>query len=616
MQHADSPLGSERLGHLSLVWTLLSTTVLVAPVSLAAEGSLSATGEAIGASIQRPPNIVLILADDLGFSDIAPYGSEISTPSLSALAAAGVSFTNYHTAANCAPARAMLLTGVDAHLAGVPNIPEMLAPEQKRYPHYRGVLGHNVVTVATLLEGAGYHTYMAGKWHLGSTPELLPSRRGFERTVALADSGADNWEQRPYIPLYDKANWYADGEPYQLPEDFYSSRFLVDKTIQFIDSHIADERPFFAYLPFQAVHIPVQAPQKFIDPYIGIYDEGWDAIRDARQRRAAALGVIPPNVEMVGMQTTEDWQTLNADQQRYEAKRMAVYAGMVEAMDHHIGRLISYLKSQDQFDNTIFIFTSDNGAEASGSADPDAFMNRQQMSAMGYNTDYETLGLKGSFSTISPSFASAAVSPLAYYKFYAGEGGMRVPLIVAGESLPQRGVLSDAFTFVTDITPTVLAFAGVQPPDDRYGGRPVEPIIGRDLAPVLSGSADRVYSADEAVGYELAGNAALFLGDYKIVVNRKPLGDGEWRLFNIKEDPGESKDLASLHPARLQRMLSAYEQYKQDNKVLEMPLGYGHIKQLALNTLHQHWRTPVIVGLLTGLILLPFLVAYRFRRNP
>ena len=610
------PLKVERLKRFTLCCVLLSIALRSVPASAAAERSLADSSEANAASTKPPPNIVLILADDLGFSDIAPYGSEISTPSLSALAAAGVSFTNYHTAANCAPARAMLLTGVDAHLAGVPNIPEMLAPEQQRYPHYRGVLGHNVVTVATLLEGSGYHTYMAGKWHLGSTPELLPSRRGFERTVALADSGADNWEQRPYIPLYDNANWYADGEPYQLPEDFYSSRFLVDKTIEFIDSQGEDQRPFFAYLPFQAVHIPVQAPQAFIDPYMGKYDEGWDAIRDARRRRAEALGVIPPDVEMAGMPTTGDWQALDADQQRYEAKRMAVYAGMVEAMDHHIGRLIAYLKNQDLFDNTIFIFTSDNGAEASGPADPDDFITSRQMSALGYNNDYETLGLKGSYNTISPSFASAAVSPLAYYKFYAGEGGMRVPLIVAGSALPRQGVLSDAFSFVTDITPTVLAFAGVKPPDGRYGGRPVESIIGRDLSPVLSGSAEGVYSPEDAVGYELAGNSALFQGDYKIVVNRKPLGDGIWRLFNIKKDPGETRDLAQEEPARLQQMLSAYERYQRENKVLDMPAGYGHIKQLLINTLHQQWRTPLLVGLVTLLILLPFLVAYRMRRKP
>ncbi|MCH1553078.1 MAG: sulfatase-like hydrolase/transferase, partial [Luminiphilus sp.] len=214
---------------------LLALAALLSALLAAAEEAI-ANAETIDA---QAPNIVLILADDLGFTDVAPYGSEINTPTISALADAGVSFTNYHTAANCAPARAMLLTGVDAHLAGVPNIPEMLAPEQMRYPNYQGVLGSNVVTVATLLEGAGYHTYMAGKWHLGSSAGLLPSQRGFERTVALADSGADNWEQRPYIPLYDDANWFADGEPYRLPEDFYSSRFLVDKTFEFIDHNVA-----------------------------------------------------------------------------------------------------------------------------------------------------------------------------------------------------------------------------------------------------------------------------------------------------------------------------------------------------------------------------------------
>jgi arylsulfatase/uncharacterized sulfatase len=255
--------------------------------SASASGSEEITEDVVTEPTQsRRPNIVLILADDLGFTDIAPYGSEINTPSLTTLAEAGVSFTNYHTAANCAPARAMLLTGVDNHLAGVPNIPEMLAPEQRRHAHYQGVLGNNVVTVATLLEESGYHTYMAGKWHLGSGPGKLPSQRGFQRTLALADSGADNWEQRPYIPLYDKANWYADGQEYQLPEDFYSSRFLVDKTIEFIDSKPPESAPFFAYLPFQAVHIPVQAPQEFIDRYMGVYDSGWDKLRQQNARRS------------------------------------------------------------------------------------------------------------------------------------------------------------------------------------------------------------------------------------------------------------------------------------------------------------------------------------------
>ncbi|MDF1638818.1 sulfatase-like hydrolase/transferase [Alcanivorax jadensis] len=311
------------------------------------------------------PNIVFILADDLGYTDIASYGSEVNTPTLTALAEQGVSFTNYHTAANCAPARAMLLTGVDSHLAGVPNIPEMLAPEQRKHANYQGVLGDDVVTVATLLEDAGYHTYMAGKWHLGMEPDKRPSRRGFQRTMAMMDSGADNWEQRPYLALYDQANWFADGERFTLPEDFYSSRFLVDKMIEFIDSNLQGQnfqntsakegKPFFAYLPFMAVHSPVQAPKEFIDRYMGVYDSGWDALRQQRKERAEALGIVPKNMPMVRMKTTEDWDALSEDDRRYQAKRMAVYAGMIEAMDFHLGRLIEFLKERGQYDNTIFI---------------------------------------------------------------------------------------------------------------------------------------------------------------------------------------------------------------------------------------------------------------------
>ena len=591
----------------------LARHLLLACALLTGGSSLPWAESAAEPTKSQRPNIVLILADDLGFSDIASYGSEINTPALTALAESGVSFTNYHTAANCAPSRAMLLTGVDAHLAGVPNIPEMLAPEQRRFSNYQGVLGDNVVTVATLLEETGYHTYMAGKWHLGSTPDKLPSRRGFKRTVALADSGADNWEQRPYIPLYDKANWFADGEAYQLPEDFYSSRFLVDKTIEFIDSNSTDKTPFFAYLPFQAVHIPVQAPQEFIDRYMGVYDEGWDKLRAQRLERATELGIVKQGVSTVRMSTTEDWDALSDERRRFEAKRMAVYGAMVEAMDFHIGRLVDHLKKTGQYDNTVFIFTSDNGAEASGPPDLNEFGPRRMTEMMGYRTDYETLGLKGSYNAISPSFASAAASPLAYYKFYVGEGGMRVPLIIAGEDLPLKGVLSHSFSFVTDITPTILSFAGVSPPIERHAGRPIEPIIGHNIRPVLQNPAAKIYAEDEAVGYELAGHAALFQGDYKIVFNRPPLGDGQWRLFNIEEDPGESRDLAQDMPQRLQEMLSAYETYKRENKVLPVPAGFDNLRQIAINFLYASARTPVLIWLLTLLLLLPFAIAYRMK---
>jgi arylsulfatase A-like enzyme len=560
------------------------------------------------------PNIVFILADDLGYTDIAPYGSEVHTPALGALADQGVSFTNYHTAANCAPARAMLLTGVDSHLAGVPNIPEMLAPEQRRHANYQGVLGDDVVTVATLLEDAGYHTYMAGKWHLGMELEKRPSRRGFQRTMAMMDSGADNWEQRPYLALYDQANWFADGERFSLPEDFYSSRFLVDSMIEFIDSNLPDDEPFFAYLPFMAVHSPLQAPQQFIDRYIGVYDSGWDALRQRRKQRAESLGIVPENTPMVRMGTTDEWDALSAEEKRYQAKRMAVYAGMIEAMDFQIGRLVEFLKERGQYDNTIFIFTSDNGSEASGPAEPRAFPQRLGPQNLGYNLDYENLGLKGSFSTIGPSFASASASPLAYYKFYAGEGGMRVPLIIAGQPVASQQSLTSAFAWATDITPTILSLAGVAPPGERYGGRPVQAMIGRDLTPILSGTAERVYGPGDAVGYELAGHGVLFEGDYKLVINQPPVGDAQWRLFNIVRDPGETEDLAASQALRFQRMLSRYQQYREANKVVPVPPGYSPIRQLIFNLLLQY-RDAAVVVLLTILLLLPFLVAYRIKRN-
>ena len=578
---------------------------------------LMALGQSSLLSAQQRPNIVLILADDLGFSDLASYGSEIQTPSITALAEQGVSFTNYHTGANCAPSRAMLLTGVDSHKTGVPNIPEMIPPEQAAHSHYAGTLSHNVVTVATLLQDAGYHTYLSGKWHLGQTPDNLPSSRGFERTVALGDSGADNWEQKPYIPIYKKANWYADGEEYQLPDDFYSSRFLVDKTIEFIDSNKGDDQPFFAYVPFQAVHIPVQAPQEFIDRYMGVYDKGWTALRAERLARAIELGIVPADSAMVTMASSADWEALSPERQAYEAKRMAVYGAMVEAMDHHIGRLVEHLKAIGEYDNTVFIFSSDNGAEAMGEPVQNSWTNSWALASQGYSADYETLGLKGSFNAINPGFASAAASPLAYYKFYVGEGGLRVPMIIAGGPVAIKNQFSNASAYVTDITPTILALTGVEAPETRnggwYGGRKVEPMIGRSLMPVIEGSAETVYGPEDAVGFELAGHGALFMGDYKIVFNRGTQGDNQWHLFNIQTDPGETRDLSAENPAQLQLMLSRYQQYIADNNVLPIPDGYRHETQIIFNALHHVYRDNILIFILLFLLILPFVVVYKYK---
>ena len=562
------------------------------------------------------PNIVLLLADDLGFSDLASYGSEISTPSLDALANQGVRFSNFHVAANCAPTRAMLMSGVNNHRAGVGNIIEMIPDEFRDSPSYQGTLSKNVITVATLLKDTGYHTYMAGKWHLGQTPELLPSARGFERTVALADSGADNWQQKPYLPIYDQANWFADGQRYELPEDFYSSKFLVDKTIEFIDSNADSSAPFFAYVPFQAVHIPVQAPQEFIDRYMGVYDQGWEALRQQRHEKAMALGLVPQDTPMIPMATTESWQGLDANTKHYQAKRMAVYAAMVEAMDFHIGRLIQHLKDTGQYDNTIFIFASDNGSEGSGPSVESTPADNLMLSILDYTNDYDTLGLKGSYSTIGPNFASAAASPLSFYKFYVGEGGLRVPLIMAGKPLApvQANDIIHAFSYATDIVPTILQLTDTPNHGGYYQGRAVEPISGRSVVPLLSKQTKRIYGEEDAIGYELNGHKALFLGDHKIVYNRPPIGDGEWHLYNIATDPGETLDLRNEQPQRFARMQTLYEEFVRDHGVLPVADDFDPQQAMFIRLMRERFGSYFIAALL-GLMALIGFVIYRRRRR-
>jgi arylsulfatase A-like enzyme len=573
-----------------------------------------------GTALAGAPNIILILADDLGFTDTAPYGSEIPTPNISKLADEGLLFTNYHTAASCTPTRGMLLTGVDSHRNGAPNIPEMIPPEQAKHENYKGTLNHKVVTIATLLKDGGYHTYMTGKWHLGKAPDLLPSRRGFERTVTMADTGADNWEKKPYSPLNRKANWFADGKEIDLPEDFYSSKYYIDKAIEFIDSNRKDGKPFFSYIPFQAVHIPVQAPQEYTDKYMGKYDDGWQKLRENRLERARAKKIVPPGTDMVQMATSKNWDGLSDSEKRYESKKMAVYAGMVDAMDHHIGRLITYLKETGQYDNTVFVFTSDNGPASSDvydSAPLAQLFMKLWHKAHGYNMDYETLGTRGSYINMGITFASSAASPLAFYKFWVGEGGMRVPLIISGKGIKEKGRITNVFTYVTDIAATILEISGVNPARVEYQGRSVEPMIGKSLLPLAKGEVDRVYHEEESIGYELAGHAALFKGDYKIVNNRGPVGDDLWHLFNIVTDPGETKDLKQEMPERFSDMMAAYRSYAADNNVLPVPEGYT--KNKALKAYSQgvqlkalKARAPIIV---TIVIAMTALAGFFFRRR-
>jgi arylsulfatase A-like enzyme len=540
-------------------------------------------GDVAAAATKPRPNIVVLVADDWGFSDLGAFGSEIATPNLDALAHRGMRFSNFHVAAECSPTRAMLMTGVDSHRTGVGAMRESVPQEHLGKPGYLTVLNQNVVTMSSLLQDSGYRTYAVGKWHVGKEAHNLPPARGFDHSLVQGDSGSDNWETgKRYLALSDKVYWFEDGKEAVMPREFYSSEFYVDKAIAYLRSGEKSDRPFYTYLAFQANHIPLQAPRSFIDKYKGAYKDGWTALRAARRDRAAALGLVPPGTPMVAMSTTTAWDALTPAQQQYEARRMEVYAAMAEAMDFHIGRLVAYLKASGQYDNTVFVFLSDNGAEAS---DPYALTSARLWLSRNYTNDMDKLGDKGAYGTVGPSWASAAAAPLSTYKFYAGEGGVRVPMFIAGVPGVAAGAIHPRLAHVKDIAPTLLDIAGIAQPGNQYKGARVEPMTGRSLLPVLQGTAAYARAPQEPVGYELSGNMAIFRGDLKLTKNMAPIGDGQWHLFNVVTDPGETVDLQKQLPDVFLSMRADYDHYAQANGVLPMPEGYEPRQQVLINAL-------------------------------
>lgn len=532
----------------------------------------------------KRPNIVVMLADDWGYSDVGAFGSEIQTPHLNQLAQSGTRFSNFHVSASCSPTRSMLLTGVDNHLNGVGNMRETIPQSHVGRAGYLSVLNQRVVTLASLLQDQGYRTYAAGKWHVGKEPHNLPPARGFDRSLVMGDSGSDNWETgKLYLDLTDKVYWYDNGREAQMPKTFYSSEFYVSKTLEYLKTDAHSEKPFFAYLAFQANHIPVQAPQEFIDKYKGRYNAGWDVLRQERRNKAIELGLVPPNTPMAALPATHvAWDSLSPQDKAYQARRMEVYAAMAEAMDFHIGRLIAHLKQTGEYDNTVFVFMSDNGAEAS---DPYALAVGRWWLDRHYNRDIDRLGSPGAYSIIGPNWARAATAPLNTYKFFAGEGGIRVPLIISGIPSPNKQSIQNSLTHVTDIVPTLLDLAGVQHPGTSYKGQTIHPLTGHSLLPIIQGKATRVRGPDEVLGYELSGNRAVFKGDYKLLSNLAPVGDGQWHLYNITTDPGETRDLKDEMPELFQSLQNDYAKWAKANGVLPMPEGYDPIQQVIINSL-------------------------------
>ena len=538
-------------------------------------------------ALAKRPNMVVMLADDWGFSDVGAFGGEMHTPHLNQLAQKGMRFSNFHVSASCSPTRSMLLTGVDNHLNGVGNMRETIPLSHVGRAGYLSVLNNRVVTIASLLQDSGYRTYVAGKWHVGKEPHNLPPARGFDRSLVLGDSGADNWETgKLYLDLTDKVYWYDNGKEAKMPKEFYSSEFYINKTLEYLKTDAKSDKPFFAYVAFQANHIPVQAPQEFIEKYKGKYNKGWDVLRQERRNKAIELGLMPLTAPMAPVPSTHvAWDSLSETDKAYQARRMEVYAAMAEAMDHQIGRLIGHLKETGEYDNTVFVFLSDNGAEAT---DPYALAVGRWWLDQHYNRDLDRLGSKGAYSVIGPNWARAATSPLSTYKFFAGEGGIRVPLIISG--VPNMVIdasprIHQSLTHVNDIVPTLLDLAKVQHPGTTYKGQTIYPLTGHSLLPVISGTAKRVRGPDEVLGYELSGNKALFKGDYKLLSNLAPVGDGQWHLYNIVKDPGETQDLQQALPELFQTLQADYAKWSKANGVLDMPTAYDPIEQVIVNSL-------------------------------
>lgn len=558
----------------------------------------SAAAQSVPASENRdpaqPPNFVILLIDDAAFMDLGIYGGEASTPNIDALARSGVMFTRYYTSPLCAPSRAMLLTGVDNHRTGVATIPEVLPREHVGQPGYTMSLEPGVMTVAARLQSQGYRTLMTGKWHLGSDEGELPSDHGFDRSFSLDASGADNWDDKSYMPYYRDAPWYEDGQPATLPDDFYSSEFIVDKMIDYL-SETEISQPFFAFLGFQAVHIPVQAPSEITARYRETYAGGWQELRESRWQKAKALDLIPAAAPLAPLpEGMRRWEDLSDEDREVYAARMAVNAAMLEAMDLHIGRLVEHLKATGDYDNTVFLVTSDNGPEPSR-GDNDWRLTLW-MKLNGYHLDVDGIGEEGSWGFIGPEFAMAAASPGNLFKFHGAEGGIHVPMIMSGPNLPQN-IRQDALVQVTDIAPTFLEMAGVE--SETAGA---VAMTGRSLMPLLTGETEAVYGPDDPVAIEVSGNSALIRDNYKITRNQRPWGDAKWRLYDLANDPGEVNDLAAERPELMASMLAAYDAYGSAVGVLDVPEGYDShaiiTRKTQMRQLRIYWWVPVLLFLM------------------
>ena len=521
----------------------------------------------------KRPNILLIVADDLGYTDLGAYGAEISTPNLDKLASGGVKMTGFYASPFCSPTRAMLMSGSDNHLVGFGDMAELMLPEQRGKPGYEGNLNERVVPMAQVLKDAGYRTAMAGKWHLGVKEEFSPATSGFEQSYAMVMGGASHWGDQSGIVAMDpakppKAIYRENGKAIDIPRDgFYSSQAFTDKLLDYLKSGEKSGKPFFGYLAFTAPHWPLHAPDADIAKYEGRYKEGYDKLRKERLERMKRLGIVPADTPVYeGHAHWPKWESLTPAQQEAEARRMTVYSAMVDHMDRQIGRVLDYLKAKGELDNTFIFFMSDNGAD--GNSVYDVGRTREWIEKDMDNSTANT-GKPGSFIEYGPGWAQVGSTPFKLYKSFMYEGGIAVPAIAWGPGI-KGGALKREFAHVTDVAPTIFELAGARHPGTEYQGKPVLPLRGKSMVSWLQGKASTVRSDQDAVGWELGGRKALRKGDWKIVYANKPWGKDGWELYNIAKDRTESRDLADENPQKLGEMIVAWKQYVAETGTLEI----------------------------------------------
>jgi arylsulfatase A-like enzyme len=541
----------------------LSFFLVLGLTACSGDGNRAADGAGVDADAAKRPNLVLIVADDLGWSDIGAFGGEIPTPNLDALAAGGMMLTQFYANQSCSPTRAMLMSGTDAHLAGLGVMGAPREGPQAGAPGYEGYLNFRVASMADLLKDAGYHTYMTGKWHLGRTLDTSPHARGFERSFVSIDGAAHlgnlSWGGPGLAPY--RVDNYAD--TVHVGNNFYSTEFYTEQMIDYIESDRGDGQPFFAWLAYTAPHWPLQAPPESIEKFEGWYDEGYDVLHANRLERSKELGLIPEDYVAEGPPDGEPrWDELSDEERRLRARYMEIYAAMVSDLDRYIGEFVDYLDSIGELDNTFILFMSDNGAEG---WEISRFQNWADRCC---DNSFDNLGSGDSYVLYGRNWAWAGAAPFRRQKFTAFEGGVRVPAFVNFPGRVPAGTRNDIVGSAMDVLPTFLELAGAEHPGTSYRGEPTHPLGGRSLLPEFTGQGE-VDDDEYVIGWELYGQRAIRQGDWKITWDASaPNGERGWALFNLVDDPAEQFDLSASEPEQLAHMQALWDEYERDNGVI------------------------------------------------